>query len=54
MSGYVGLYPPRNQRRGVTGSRGRAQNLQAENADLVVGLVAFIVPNNLILPVFRK
>ena len=37
-SGYAGLRLPRSQRRGLTGLKGRAQNLLKENADLVVGL----------------
>jgi hypothetical protein len=49
MSGYVGLSPPKSQRRGAVESEGRAQGLETENAGLVVGPAVLIVENNGIL-----
>ena len=42
MSGSAGLKTPSKWRRGAVELRERTRKLQKENADLVVGLVAFI------------
>ena len=39
-NGSVGLSPPKNRRRGATGSKGRAPGLQTENAVRAVGPAA--------------